>query len=140
MGNVSIVLVSHSKKLGEGLLSILTQLTVGKVYVASASGLGDELGTDATHVMEVLQSCPPDSDIVVLFDLGSAFMSCELALELLGEETARRVTMVDAPLVEGAIAATVESSLGHARETVVRSAMGTKHLVKMQNTTSVEEV
>nr|WP_236812765.1 dihydroxyacetone kinase [Alicyclobacillus tolerans] len=116
-------------------MSLLDQLTVGKVHLASASGLGDELGTDATKVMEILESCPRDSDIVILFDLGSALMSCEVALELLGPDFASRVTIADAPFVEGAIAAAVESSLGHSREVVVGSALSARHLVKMQSDT-----
>lgn len=133
MGNVSIVLVSHSKKMAEGLLALLHQLTLQKVHLDSASGLGDELGTDATHVMQVLQACPRESDIVVLFDLGSALMSCEVALELLGPELASKVTLADAPFVEGAIAAAVEASLGHPRDVVVSSALGARQLVKIHS-------
>lgn len=139
MGNVSVVLVSHSKKLGDGLLSLLQQLIVDEIYMASASGLGDELGTDATYVMKVLQMCPQDEDIVILFDLGSALMSCEVALELLGPKFAARVTIIDAPFVEGAIAAAVEASLGHSRVSVVKSAQSAKQLVKIQNSTAEEK-
>ena len=131
MENVSIVLVSHSKKLVDGLLELLDQLVQGKVYITTAAGSGEALGTDATLVMRALESCPAGTEIVVLFDLGSALLSCEVALELLGEPFSTRTTLIDAPLVEGAIAAAVDASLGHARESVVSSAVSAWNLRKI---------
>jgi PTS hybrid protein len=132
MANVSIVVVSHSAKLGNGLAELLRQLSAGQVHVASAAGLRDgEIGTDATLIIEVLQDCPADSEIVMLFDVGSALLSCEMALELLPEDIRNRVSIADAPLVEGAIAAVVEASLGSPREKVVESAEQARNMKKI---------
>ncbi|WP_040288672.1 dihydroxyacetone kinase phosphoryl donor subunit DhaM [Alicyclobacillus hesperidum] len=106
MANVSLVIVSHSKQLGEGLVKLLRQLAPG-VDIHEAAGLGDELGTDATAIMAALQQCPNTHDILVFFDLGSAAMNAEMALELVPPSVAERTRIVDAPLVEGAVAAAV---------------------------------
>ncbi|GMA57488.1 dihydroxyacetone kinase DhaM subunit [Alicyclobacillus sacchari] len=106
MADVSIVVVSHSRQLGEGLVKLLRQLAPG-VDLHQAAGLGEELGTDATAVAAALQQCPETNDILVFFDLGSAAMNAEMALELTPQSVAGRTHIVDAPLVEGAVAAAV---------------------------------
>lgn len=134
MAHVSIVVVSHSAKLGQGLIELLKQLAGGSsIHIVSASGLGDELGTDATLVLRTLEECPADSDIVVLFDLGSALLSCEMAVEMLPEGCRQRVHIVDAPLVEGAIAAAVEASIGGTVDQIIRRAVEAKQLAKVNH-------
>ena len=48
----------------------------------------------------------------MLFDLGSAALSLELALEDLEPADRDRVVVSEAPLVEGAILAAVQASIG----------------------------
>jgi len=67
--------------------------------------------------------------VVILFDLGSALINAELALEMLGEDKAVRIA--DAPLVEGAYAAVVEAGMGSSLEEVVQSAEKAKNLKKI---------
>jgi phosphoenolpyruvate---glycerone phosphotransferase subunit DhaM len=130
MAVVSIVLISHSKKLGEGLKELLDQLTARSVHVVSASGIGEELGTNALDVKAAIESCPPTTDVAVLFDLGSARLSCETALELMEEQVKARVKVVDAPLVEGAVVAAVEASLGSPIDVVAESAVSARTMRK----------
>jgi phosphoenolpyruvate---glycerone phosphotransferase subunit DhaM len=122
MGCVSLVVVSHSRLLADGLVELLRPFSDEHVHIGVAAGVGGELGTDAIAVVRALQDCPPDSDIVVVFDLGSALLSCETALELVPEALRRRVALLDAPLVEGAIAAVVETGLGRPLPDVVKNA------------------
>ncbi|NLH06703.1 MAG: PTS mannose transporter subunit IID, partial [Chloroflexi bacterium] len=51
--------------------------------------------------------------VLVLLDLGSAVMSAQIAVEMLPADVQSRVQLSEAPLVEGAIIAAVEASLGH---------------------------
>jgi dihydroxyacetone kinase DhaKLM complex PTS-EIIA-like component DhaM len=46
-------------------------------------------------------------------DLGSAVMSAQAAIELLPEQDRSRVRLSNAPLVEGAIVAAVQASIGN---------------------------
>ena len=55
---------------------------------------------------------------MVLFDLGSAAMALEMALEDLAPDERLRVAVSDGPLVEGAVRAAVEAAGGATREQV----------------------
>jgi dihydroxyacetone kinase DhaKLM complex PTS-EIIA-like component DhaM len=48
----------------------------------------------------------------VLVDLGSAVLATQTALELLGVDAAARVRLSGGPLVEGAVVAAVQASVG----------------------------
>jgi dihydroxyacetone kinase DhaKLM complex PTS-EIIA-like component DhaM len=65
---------------------------------------------------------------LVLVDLGSAVMSAEVALE----DSGRPYLLSDAPLVEGAMLAAVEASIGASLEQAAAAAEGAKTLVKSQ--------
>ncbi len=123
MGNTSIVIVSHSKKLAEGLLQIASQMAGQSVHIGIAAGIGDELGTSAPAIVDEIMKCPLESPILLFFDLGSALMNCQMALEILPDDIAERVTIVDAPLVEGIISASVSASLGQTNLDVINAAM-----------------
>ena len=122
MGQVSVVMVSHSKKLVDGLIELLQPLSGGRTPLVNAGGLGDELGTSATHIANLLTAAAGDGGAVILFDLGSALMSAEMAVESLPPELKSAVRIVDTPLVEGAIAAAVEGSVGGDLEQVATAA------------------
>jgi phosphoenolpyruvate---glycerone phosphotransferase subunit DhaM len=119
---VGIVLVSHSAELASGLKALVDQLTQGTVAVVAAGGCAGGLGTDATLVADAICRADSGAGVLVLMDLGSATLSAETALELLGNDQLLRVELADAPLVEGAVAAGVEASLGSALADVLAAA------------------
>ncbi|WDL98183.1 dihydroxyacetone kinase phosphoryl donor subunit DhaM [Alicyclobacillus sp. ALC3] len=123
MGHVSLVIVSHSRKLAQGVTELAAQLTGPSVCIKACGGVEDgELGTSATDIVNAILACPEDSPVLLFFDIGSAFMNCEMALELVDEATRSRVQIVDAPLVEGAVEAAVSAGLGHSQDQVIESA------------------
>ncbi len=124
MEQVSLVMVSHSKKLVDGLIELLQPLSGGRAPLVNAGGLGDELGTSVTHIANLLTAAAKGGGAVILFDLGSALMSAEMAVETLPSELQTVVRIVDTPLVEGAIAAAVEVSVGGDLEQVATAAAG----------------
>lgn len=102
---VGLVLVSHSDRLVEGLRDLVAQMEP-EVPFALAGGTDDgELGTSLELVMAAIDDADGGDGAVILFDLGSAEMTAESALEFLDDDQRDRVLVVDAPLVEGAIAA-----------------------------------
>lgn len=124
---VGIVLVTHSAELAESVLRLAQQMTQGKAPIAVAGGIDDPnnpFGTDAMRVLEAIKSVYSEEGVVVLMDLGSALMSAEMALEFLPEEKRSKVVLCDAPLVEGAIAAAVQSVAGADLQRVVAEARG----------------
>lgn len=112
MGEISLVMVSHSRKLVDGLIELLDPLSGGKVPLVNAGGVQGELGTNPLYIAELLEEALGRGGALILFDLGSALMSAETAVESLSDERRKAVRIVDAPLVEGAIAAAVEASVG----------------------------
>jgi multiphosphoryl transfer protein len=124
---IGIVIVSHSKKLAEGVRELAVQMAHGKVPLSVAAGIDDPenpLGTDAMQVYEAISSVYSDEGVVVLMDLGSALMSAEMALEFLTEEQQQKVHLCEAPLVEGAIAAVVAAASSSSIEQVIAEARG----------------
>ena len=68
---------------------------------------------------------------LVLLDLGSAALSLELALEELDPPIERRVRVSEAPLVEGAILAAVQASIGASLAEVAAAAEGAATMAKL---------
>lgn len=102
---IGLVLVSHSSKLVEGLQDLVLQMEP-EVPLAIAGGTDDgQLGTSLELVTTAIEQADGGDGAVILFDLGSAEMTAESAVEFLGDEQRARVRVVAAPLVEGAIAA-----------------------------------
>src|SRR2546427_2773503 len=111
---VGLVIVSHSAQLAAGVAELAGQMTQGKTPIAAAGGsVNDILGTSADKILAAIQSVDGPHGVLVLLDLGSALLSAEMALELLNDEQRNRVRLSFAPLVEGAITAALEASLGH---------------------------
>ncbi|BAZ90781.1 phosphoenolpyruvate-protein phosphotransferase [Raphidiopsis curvata NIES-932] len=124
---VGIVIVSHSKQLALGAQELAAQMVQGKTSLAVAAGVDDPtnpLGTDPIQVYQAISSVFSEDGVIVLMDLGSALMSAEMALEFLLPAQRDKIYLCDAPLVEGAIAATVAASTGKNIQEVLREAQG----------------
>src|SRR3954447_166292 len=104
---VGIVVVSHSRALAIAAVSLAAEMLHGQQpRIAVAAGLDDTtFGTDAMQIKTAIEQVDGPAGVVVLMDLGSAVMSAELALDLLGNGTAGRVLLCPAPLVEGLVVA-----------------------------------
>jgi len=110
---IGIVLVSHSAKLAEGVRDLAEGMTGGAVRIAIAGGGPDGgLGTDVDRIREAIVSVKSDDGVLVLMDLGSAVLSTQMAVEML-EDASIQVVLSNASLVEGAVVAAVEASIGN---------------------------
>ncbi|WP_116112726.1 dihydroxyacetone kinase phosphoryl donor subunit DhaM [Amycolatopsis ruanii] len=118
--SVGLVLVSHSAKLAEGVAEVAAQMAPD-VTIVPAGGLPDGgIGTDYDSVVAAVQRADSGSGVVLLYDLGSAQMTAELAVESLADPEA--IAEADAPLVEGTIAAAVAAQNGADRAGVLEAA------------------
>jgi PTS hybrid protein len=116
---VGIVVISHSGKLAEGLAELAGQMAPD-VEIFPCGGDGDGgLGTDYAEVSAAVAAADSGAGVVVLYDLGSAKMVAEMAVE---ETDDGRVVVVDAPLVEGAVAAAVAAQGGASMADVAAAA------------------
>ncbi len=131
---VSLVVVSHSAKLAEGVVELARQMTQGKVTIAAAGGTADgRLGTSVELVTAALQQAASPAGTLILLDLGSAVMATEIAVEQFTQGGNYRVLISPAPLVEGAVIAAVEASIGSSLAEVADAALHALTLPKLQS-------
>ncbi|MET0234745.1 MAG: dihydroxyacetone kinase phosphoryl donor subunit DhaM [Kibdelosporangium sp.] len=118
---IGIVLVSHSSKLAAGLAELAGQMAPD-VRILAAGGLPDgTLGTDFDAVSAALDRAESGDGVALLYDLGSARMTAELAVEMLGNPNTAAV--IDAPFVEGTVAAAVAAQGGGDLDEVISAAV-----------------
>ena len=109
---IGIVLVSHSAALAEGLAELAGQVAGDEVRIRPAGGTGDGgLGTDPDRIAAAIRDADTGSGVLVLVDIGSAVLSVR-ALLAGGDLDGIDVRLADAPLVEGAISASVMATTG----------------------------
>jgi multiphosphoryl transfer protein len=122
---VGIVVVSHSDALAEGVVTLAREMGGEDLALVAAGGTDEPgvLGTDAARVMAAIEQAMSPDGVLVLMDLGSALMSTELAVDLLGE-TPGRVVLSEGPLVEGTVAAAVAARGGASLDEVEAEARG----------------
>ena len=131
---MGLVLISHSETLVDGLREMVAQVAGEEVAVGTAGGTEDgRLGTSAPRISAALRStlAASPNGVLVLLDLGSAALSLELALEELEPFERDRVRVSEAPLVEGAILAAVQASIGASLADVAIAAEGAATMAKL---------
>ena len=130
---VGIVIVSHSEKIAEGTVELCAQMADAGVRLMAAGGTADHrIGTDAERIATAIREADSGYGVLVLVDLGSAVLSTDLAFELLDDAVRERAAIADAPLVEGAVAATVAASMGSDLQTVKATAEESREMSKLE--------
>jgi PTS hybrid protein len=125
---VGIVLVSHSSALAGGLAELARQMAGPDVNIEVAGGGPDgRLGTDGDRVRDAIRHADAGDGVVVLGDIGSAFLTIRHVLERMNG----RVRLVDAPFVEGTVSAAVVASAGSALDDVAKAAEDTRGANKL---------
>lgn len=116
---VGIVIVSHSKKLAEAVVE-LSALMAPETPMRAAGGMEDGgFGTSYDKIENAINEIYSDDGVVVMMDLGSAVMTTEAVIEDMED---MNIQMVDCPLVEGAIAASVIAAGDASIEEVIQVA------------------
>ncbi|MEU7581078.1 PTS fructose transporter subunit IIA [Streptomyces sp. NPDC041068] len=111
---VGVVLVSHSGPVAEAVAALATGLAGGgdTAPVAAAGGTEDGgLGTSAELISAAAARVDRGAGVALLTDLGSAVLTVK-ALLAEGDELPDGARLVDAPFLEGAVAAVVTTSAG----------------------------
>ncbi|QNP61925.1 PTS-dependent dihydroxyacetone kinase phosphotransferase subunit DhaM [Streptomyces genisteinicus] len=121
---VGIVLVSHSAGVAESVAGLARGLAGSGALapVAAAGGApGGGLGTDAELIAAAASHVDRGAGVAVLADLGSAVLTVKALLAEDGELPAG-TRLLDAPFVEGAVAAVVTASAGGDLDAVAAAA------------------
>lgn len=109
---VGIVLISHSSKVAEGVKELALQMIDNIPIIAAGGTKENELGTDMDKITLAINQVYSEDGIVILFDLGSAYMNAQMAIETLPLEMQKKVKILDSAFVEGAIVVAVQSGIG----------------------------
>ena len=124
---VGIVIVSHSQKVAEAVVELTTMMADGAA-IAAAGGLEDgSFGTSYEKIKNAIDSVYSEDGVIILMDMVSAVMTTEMVLE---EYDNDKIKMVDAPLVEGAVAASVSSLFGSDMASIIDELAETKNMEK----------
>lgn len=95
-----ILLVTHVEEVADGLAKLLGQVA-GDVTIKTASGTEDrDVGTSFDKISAALDTFEEDN-ILAFYDLGSAKMNLEMAME----SSDKDITLYDTAFVEGAYTA-----------------------------------
>ena len=117
---VGIVLVSHSAELATGVGALVGQIASAEVPVELAGGTDDgRIGTSYALISKAIENADRGGGVLVLPDLGSSVLTTRTVL---ADHPRADVIMVDAPFVEGAVAAAVTAAAGCDLATVVTAA------------------
>ena len=121
--NVGVVIVSHSPHVARGAQDMVRQMVGESVPLASCGGNSDGgLGTDVAAISTAIDAAWSERGVAVLVDLGGAEMNAEMAIEMLDEDRRGRVAICNAAIVEGAVMAATEASIGSALADVCAAA------------------
>jgi phosphoenolpyruvate---glycerone phosphotransferase subunit DhaM len=126
---VGIVVVSHSADLARGVADLASQMAGPDVRIEVAGGAPDgTLGTDDSQVRDAIRRANQGDGVIVLGDIGSAILTIRHVIE---RQTNGSTRLVDAPLVEGAVAAAVVASMGSALAEVAGAAEEARNANKL---------
>ncbi len=110
---VGIVIVSHSPEVARGTADMVRQMVGSEVRLAWCGGNSDGgLGTDVAAIKAAIDEVFGPAGVALLVDLGGAETNSEMAIELLDESRRDKVVICNAPIVEGAVMASVEAAGG----------------------------
>lgn len=98
--SLGITLVSHVPKIAEGLPQLLNQVAKD-VPITTAGGTNDnDIGTSMEKIMQAFADNQAD-EILAFYDLGSAKMNLEMAIEM----SNKKVHLYNTAFLEGAYTA-----------------------------------
>lgn len=116
---VALVLITHSPQLARGAAEIAEQMAPD-VAIRPVGGTDDDrIGTSFDRVLFHVQELQEAGTAVLLLaDLGSALLTAESVVEVVGEQ----VMVIDVPFVEGTVAAAVAAQTGEDLPAVAQAA------------------
>lgn len=119
---VGILIVSHSAAIATGTVDLARQMAADVPLVAAGGTDDGGIGTSFEAITAGIEELAGADAVVVLCDLGSAYLTTDTALDFLDDDVRARVHVSQAPLVEGAVAAAVAAQTGGDVDAVLTAA------------------
>jgi len=127
---VGIVIVSHSFNLAMDIKQLSKEIA-SNTKIAVAGGTEDgRFGTDVKRIMDAIDEVYSDDGVIIIFDMGSAYISTQMAIDCIDDYKKDKVEIVDTALVEGALTAAVEAGIGKNMEEIKKT-LNTMNLNKI---------
>jgi dihydroxyacetone kinase DhaKLM complex PTS-EIIA-like component DhaM len=131
---IALALVGHSPDLLRALRAMVLQAAPGVPVIVAGGTATGALGTSSPAIRDALEDALRASagdGVVVVFDLGSAVMALEMALETLPAAARDRIAVSRGPLVEAAVAAAVAALAGDGLARVLEVADAERDVEKL---------
>lgn len=129
---LGIVVISHSQKVAEGIKDIAEQMNDGKVKIMAEGGVdGDRIGTNPLRIKDAIEEAYTNDSVLIFADMGSAIMNAELAIDMIEDKIREHTFIVDAPLVEGVIAAVIQAAITDDIKDIIKTAIDIKYMSKI---------
>lgn len=124
---VGIVIVSHSEKLAQGVVEFASYMAP-KAKIMPAGGMDNgEFGISVKKIKSAVEQAINEcGEAIILVDMGSSVFFTQQALS----ELKNSATMVDCPLIEGAIVAAVEAQIGNGADRIIKEIQSIKEIPK----------
>lgn len=108
---VNVLLLSHSKKLAQGLKEVISQMAADvNIETSGGTDTGD-IGSNFDEIKEKIDRLSKTQDgVVVLFDAGSSMLNAQMAIDMLDDSS--KVILADTAMVEGALQIAVMAQSG----------------------------
>lgn len=119
----SILLVSHSQQITDGIKEMIEQMQRSEeVAIFSLGGVAGEIGSDPMKIVDAVNQSTDAVAYFVFADIGSAVLNAEMAKDMLTVEQQKKYYLVDAPLVEGAFAGAITAGITDDNEQIMSEA------------------
>lgn len=97
---IGILLVSHVEEVAQGLTKLLSQVAADVTIIPAGGTEDGEVGTSFDKISAAVEGFEEDK-IIAFYDLGSAKMNLEMAIET----TDKEITLYDTAFIESAYTA-----------------------------------
>jgi len=105
--NIGIVVVSHSAEVAQSVASMSNEMSSGSVKISHCGGNSDGgLGSNVDDVIRAIDDAWSEKGVAIFVDLGSTEMNSKLAIASFEKTKAKKIAIMNAPLVEGVITTT----------------------------------
>jgi dihydroxyacetone kinase DhaKLM complex PTS-EIIA-like component DhaM len=115
--NVSVLVISHSLPLAKATFDFASEMKTGDFAFEYIGGIenGKLFGTNPQEIKERIQKLATDSEVLIIYDLGSSKMNSEMAISLIPEYNSR-VQIASCAFVEGVTIAVSSNNTTSASE------------------------
>ncbi|MCL2034409.1 MAG: hypothetical protein FWG94_06710 [Oscillospiraceae bacterium] len=103
----SLLVLSHGRKVAAAVEELVRELCPNASVFSVGGAKDGSAGADYDGMKEKLNEALTLGDVIILYDLGSTLMTIQAVMDELTESELNKAHLLNAALVEGAIAASV---------------------------------